>query len=103
MQTLQNWQNKVRLNFNIRWQEFPLSKASLENKTYGVDLLEPSLRTISMPFLLVTPITALADPKSIPKQELHLISTFKRRKTRPTDSCGHFAKFAFVKFLVLIF
>ena len=35
--------------------------------TYGVVLFDPSLRTISMPFLLTTPMTALFDPKSIPK------------------------------------
>ena len=37
------------------------------SSTYGVVLFDPSLRTISMPFLLTTPMTALFDPKSIPK------------------------------------
>ena len=37
------------------------------SSTYGVVLFDPSLRTISMPFLLTTPMTALLDPKSIPK------------------------------------
>jgi len=38
--------------------------------TYGVFLLDPSLRTMSIPLRFTTPMTALYDPKSIPTTKL---------------------------------